>query len=275
MSKILVVDDEAINRELLQDFLEEKGYDIITASGGKEALVKIKENPDLVLLDIMMPDMNGLQVLEKIKEMAPSMQVIMVTSLAEKEIAVASLKKGATHYITKPVNLNNLEDVLRMKMAQIPTAKQSPPKSKSLPSTGAPLGSGKEPQKKEPGKALGSNKRTCRRFEIPGAEGRYKKTGLQVVVKGFSKPFPVANVSKGGLAFMTKEKLKKGQKITIQLVAPNEPPLNLRSLIRRVEWSVANKASMVGVEFMPFGNRAGGNTTDALNILRRLDEQYG
>ena len=121
MSKILVVDDEAQDRELLKDFLEAKGYDVITASGGKEALEKINEKPALVLLDVMMPDMNGLQVLEKIKETAPSLEVIMVTTLAEVDIALASFKKGAFDYITKTIDLNNLENVIDLKLLQIST----------------------------------------------------------------------------------------------------------------------------------------------------------
>jgi len=121
MRKILVVDDEAQNHELLKDFLEIRDYEVITANGGKEALEKIKEKPALVLLDVMMPDMNGLQVLEKIKEIAPSMEVIMVTSMADEDIALSSLKKGACDYITKPIDLNHLENVIDLKMLQMST----------------------------------------------------------------------------------------------------------------------------------------------------------
>ena len=125
MAKILVVDDEARNCQLLKDFLEVKDYNVITASSGKEALEKIKEKPDIVLLDIMMPDMNGLQVLDKIKESAPSIEVIMVTGLAEHDIAIASLKRGATDYITKPIDLNHLEDVIGLKLLQMSTEEES------------------------------------------------------------------------------------------------------------------------------------------------------
>lgn len=120
MSKILVVDDMAQNRELLKDFLEEKDYEVITASGGIEALEKIKEKPDIVLLDVMMPDMNGLQVLEEIKKIDSSIIVIMVTSMAEEDIAIASIKKGAAEYITKPIDLNHLEGVLAIKLLMMP-----------------------------------------------------------------------------------------------------------------------------------------------------------
>ena len=125
MSKILVVDDEDQIRKLLKRFLEAKDYDVITASSGKEALEKIKEKPTIVLLDVMMPDMNGLKVLEKIKERSPSIEIIMVTGLAEQDIAVASLKKGAFDYITKPIDLNHLEDVIDLKILQMSTEEDS------------------------------------------------------------------------------------------------------------------------------------------------------
>ena len=119
MSKILVVDDEAQICKLLKNFLELKDYDVITASSGKEALEKIKEKPDIVLLDVMMPDMNGLQVLRKVKEIAPSIEVVMVTGLADQDIAIESLKKGAFDYITKPIDFNHLEDVIGIKIIQM------------------------------------------------------------------------------------------------------------------------------------------------------------
>ena len=121
MAKILVVDDEAQNRELLKDFLEEKHFNVITANGGREAIEKIKEKPDIVLLDIMMPDMNGLEVLDRIKEEDPSIEVIMVTTLTDFDTSIESLKKGACDYVTKPIDLNHLEEMLNLKMMQMLT----------------------------------------------------------------------------------------------------------------------------------------------------------
>ena len=118
MDKILVVDDEAMARKLLKDFLEVKGYDVITASGGKEALEKIKEGPDIVLLDIMMPDMHGMEVLDKIKETSPSTVVIMVTALAENALGVESIKRGAFDFVTKPIDLKHLEFLIEFKILQ-------------------------------------------------------------------------------------------------------------------------------------------------------------
>ena len=127
MNKILVVDDEAMARKLLKDFLEVKGYDVITASGGKEALEKIKEGPDIVLLDIMMPDMHGMEVLDKIKETSPSTVVIMVTALAENAIGVESIKRGAFDFITKPIDLKHLEFLIEFKILQKSVEDESQP----------------------------------------------------------------------------------------------------------------------------------------------------
>jgi DNA-binding NtrC family response regulator len=116
MHKILVVDDDAKARKLLRDFLELKGYEVLTANGGKEALEKMKEAPAIVLLDIMMPDTHGLQVLNRIKEISPATGVIMVTSLAEHAIGVESLSRGAFDFVTKPIDLKHLEEVIATKI---------------------------------------------------------------------------------------------------------------------------------------------------------------
>ena len=119
MAKILVVDDEEKNRKLLKDFLEHKGHTVITANGGKEALEKMEEGPAIVLLDIMMPDMHGLKVLDRIKEISPSSEVIMVTSLDEHSVGVESLKRGAFDFVTKPIDLKHLEELIEFKLTQM------------------------------------------------------------------------------------------------------------------------------------------------------------
>ena len=115
----------------------------------------------------------------------------------------------------------------------------------------------------------------ARRFEIPGGKGRYKKTGLFILLKGFSAAYPVVNVSKGGLALVCDEKLDHGDKVIMQLLVPNENPLHLRA---RVRWRGRRRDSsdmLVAVEFMPFTGRRGQNSLEELDVLRRLDAQYG
>ncbi|MFC1866697.1 response regulator [Thermodesulfobacteriota bacterium] len=80
--------------------------------------------PILVLLDVMMPDMNGLQVLDKIKERAPSIEVIMVTGLDEHDIGISSFKRGATDYITKSIDSNHLEDIIHLKLLRMSTEEE-------------------------------------------------------------------------------------------------------------------------------------------------------
>ena len=91
MFKILVVDDEDGVRNTLSEFIEKLGYEALSASDGGEALEKMKEGPDVVLLDIMMPDTDGMEILDRIKEMSPSTDVIMVTGLVKHEVGLESI----------------------------------------------------------------------------------------------------------------------------------------------------------------------------------------
>lgn len=121
----------------------------------------------------------------------------------------------------------------------------------------------------------GIKKRKSRRFEIPGAKTKYKKTGLTFLVKGFSIAYPVLNVSKGGLVFVCDEKFDKGDKVIMQLLVPNEKPLDMRA---QVQWQGRQGDSsdmLVGVEFMPFTGHKNQNSLEALAVLRKLDAQHG
>ncbi len=110
MSKILVVDDEVKACDLLKRFLEKKGYDVITANNGEDAIAKVKnEKPDVILLDIRMPGMEGTEVLKRIREFDKDIGIIMVTAVKEEETGKKALKSGADEYITKPIDFNYLE----------------------------------------------------------------------------------------------------------------------------------------------------------------------
>lgn len=104
--KILVVDDEQVNIDVILAILE-KDYQIIQANSGKEALLKIEsEIPDIVLLDIMMPEMSGYEVCAKIKQQETTrfMPVVIITSLYDIEYKVKAIESGADDFLTKPVN---------------------------------------------------------------------------------------------------------------------------------------------------------------------------
>gem|GEM_PF-1533873 len=107
--KVLAIDDEQINLRILQNMLSLNGYECITASGGKEAIALLEgmhaeELPDVVLLDVMMPEMTGYEVCQRIREMYPvqTLPVIMLTAKREEKDIVKGFKSGANDYLTKP-----------------------------------------------------------------------------------------------------------------------------------------------------------------------------
>jgi DNA-binding response OmpR family regulator len=117
MPRVLVVDDEPDAVELLQEFLTAKGYAVLTASNGEDALRKLKEErPHLILLDIRMPKMNGIEVLRRVREIDHEVGVIMVTAVHEEETGRQALKLGAFDYITKPLDFQYLERSLWYKI---------------------------------------------------------------------------------------------------------------------------------------------------------------
>ncbi len=108
-SVILLVDDQDTIRFFLEKTLTQEGYETVTARTGAEALEKAKEIiPDLVLLDLKLPDMNGLEVLKQIKEIFPEIGVVMITAFGDIETAVSAMKSGAYDFVSKPINLDQL-----------------------------------------------------------------------------------------------------------------------------------------------------------------------
>ncbi len=112
--QLLVVDDEEIARTNLEYALRKEGYHVDTAANGLEALDKIKEHEyDLVLTDLKMEKMDGLQLLESIKPISPHTDIVMITGYATVSTAVDALKKGAAHYLSKPIQLDELRQTVR------------------------------------------------------------------------------------------------------------------------------------------------------------------
>jgi DNA-binding response OmpR family regulator len=117
MPRVLVVDDEADAVELLQEFLSAKGYEVLTAHDGEEALRAVREErPHLILLDIRMPGMNGLEVLRRVRQIDQEVGVIVVTAVSEEETGREALALGAFDYIVKPLDLAYLERSLWYKI---------------------------------------------------------------------------------------------------------------------------------------------------------------
>ena len=115
-AKILIVDDTLSSRILLGDLLDLNGYTVLSAASGPEALKVLEtETPDLILLDVLMPEMNGYQVCRRIRE-NPSMQtlpVIMMTGLDPSEEMAKGREAGATDIVVKPIHLADLLERLK------------------------------------------------------------------------------------------------------------------------------------------------------------------
>ena len=117
MSKILVIDDERSIRNTLKDILEYEKYEVDLAEDGIKALEKVKTAEyDIILCDIKMPGMDGIEVLEKLGEITPDTPVVMISGHGNIDTAVDSIKKGAFDYIEKPLDLNRLLITIRNAM---------------------------------------------------------------------------------------------------------------------------------------------------------------
>ena len=118
LGKVLVVDDEPDVRQLLYDFLSGRDYEVVLASTGLEAIDRVeRERPDLVLLDVAMPGMDGVEALERIAAIDLSVRVIMVTANADIGLTSRLLAMGAVDYIPKPFDLEYLEQAVSIQLA--------------------------------------------------------------------------------------------------------------------------------------------------------------
>ena len=117
---ILIVDDEKDFCTVLSDSLSQDRYRVVTAFNGKTALqIAKKEKPDLMLLDIKMPGMDGIEVLRKIKKMKKEIAVIMFTAYGTLETARKAMKLGAYDYVTKPVDHSLLKSLMKEALAMV------------------------------------------------------------------------------------------------------------------------------------------------------------
>jgi PleD family two-component response regulator len=126
-TKILIADDEEIIRNLLTEHLTDEGYNVLAVSSGEEALEIFRRDPDcLVITDIRMGGMSGVQLLEEIKKLDLDAQVIIITSHASLDSAVATLRAGAYDYIFKPFeDLDQVTEVVRRAMDKIDLIRQN------------------------------------------------------------------------------------------------------------------------------------------------------
>ncbi len=119
VGRIFVVDDEESIREFFEIMLKREGYEVVTASNGAEALEKLKKQAvDLIISDIQMPELSGLELLTKVKEMDPEMAVIMITAFGSTETAVEAMKLGAYDYIQKPFKIDEVRIIIQKALEQ-------------------------------------------------------------------------------------------------------------------------------------------------------------
>jgi DNA-binding NtrC family response regulator len=111
--RILIMDDEILGASVLQDVLKHRGYAVELASGGEAGLMALRrERADLVLLDINMPGMNGLEVLKHVTEQHPDVPVVMVTAITDDTALSTAMRDGAYAWLAKPFDINELGQVV-------------------------------------------------------------------------------------------------------------------------------------------------------------------
>ena len=109
MAKILVVDNAAFMRMKCARLLTSSGHEVVEASNGVEAVERYKtEKPDAVLLDITMPDMDGLQALKELRKLDPNAKVAMVTAMGQQSMVMEALKSGASDFVIKPFDADRV-----------------------------------------------------------------------------------------------------------------------------------------------------------------------
>lgn len=122
--KILVIDDEKATLKMFRLFLDVYGFDILTAESGGEGLeVFDRERPDIVLTDIKMPGMDGIQVLQEIKRRSPATEVIVITGHGDMDLAIQALNLDAADFINKPIQRQSLEQGLSRARERLKLAK--------------------------------------------------------------------------------------------------------------------------------------------------------
>jgi two-component system response regulator (stage 0 sporulation protein F) len=120
MPKLLIVDDEPDVREFAKSFFKKRSIDVLTASGGLEALEIIsQELPDLILLDVRMEEMTGIEVLRELRTRNNNCKIIMVTGVEDEEIIIEANQLGVLGYIHKPLILDELEKIVLSQLSKL------------------------------------------------------------------------------------------------------------------------------------------------------------
>jgi DNA-binding response OmpR family regulator len=132
LGRLLIVDDEQSVREVLSEYFTGQGYEVESAQDGAEALVAVlRYRPDLVLLDIQMPGLDGVETLRRVRAVAPAVPVIMVTANEDVDLARDTLKLGALDYVAKPFDFAYLERAVMAGLVHAGARRAAPPSASS------------------------------------------------------------------------------------------------------------------------------------------------
>jgi DNA-binding NtrC family response regulator len=202
-SRILIVDDERIVRESLQHWFEEEGYIIETAENGMSALEKFSIGTfDLALIDMKMPGMTGLELLKKIKQIDNGCIAILITAFASVPTAIQALKDGAYDYVTKPVDPDELNNIVRNALESVKLKKENKVLKVHLESLTIPENLvGESPQMRKIIELIKTVSDADSTVLIRGESG----TGKEIVAKAIHqnskrKYFPIITVNCGALS---------------------------------------------------------------------------
>ena len=122
MIRILVIDDESSFCDILETFLQDRDYEVRTANQAEAALLLLTNfNPDIILMDVRMPETSGLELLPQIKAISPESRVIVITGVDDYRVADLLYEAGADGYLTKPVRLHGLLETIHRLEASQPT----------------------------------------------------------------------------------------------------------------------------------------------------------
>ncbi len=114
MVRIMIIEDDEEMRSLLKDFFEEEGFETDSVNNGGDALRKLSaDHVDLIISDVRMPGLTGLDILPKIRELKPKTPIIVITAYGSEEVRRKSLERGATTYLEKPIHLSTLRTLIR------------------------------------------------------------------------------------------------------------------------------------------------------------------
>lgn len=115
MAKVLIVDDAAFMRMMVKDILEKNGFQVIGEASNGAIAVELykKERPDVVTMDITMPDMDGIQAVKAIKEFDPSAKVVMCSAMGQQSMVMDAIKAGAKDFIVKPFQADRVLEAIR------------------------------------------------------------------------------------------------------------------------------------------------------------------